>query len=623
MKALILNSGRGKRMGGLTDHAPKALTKLYNGESIFARQIRILSEFGVREFIVTTGPFAAMLEEEAQPFVESGCRFEFIHNPAFETTNYIYSMHLAREAIGQNDLLILHGDLVFDRRFTRDFLEDTRSSVVAIAEAQQQNKDFKAKVVDGRIAMVSVALDSGIYDALQPFYRLNHTMVSAWLQTIERFVERGDTSVYAEDALNVILSDVALFGFDYGSYCVSEIDDPSDLERVSRDIAAADWGDQSVYRSTGNGAFELKLGLPLAGLQRSCAEEIFSILDIKRPLVIMSSHVDGDLIKYITDALPTAVVFDGYSSNPSLEEAANAVRAFERGSCDSILSIGGGSAIDVAKVVKAEITQGCGATFHGNCVLPFHVAVPTTAGTGSESTHFAVVYENGVKRSIADAKLLPDCVLLVPKLLDSLSDFQKKCTLLDALCQSIESIWSKGSMPISRSYAVESIDLILEEYEAYLAGNRLAQERMMYAANLSGKAINITKTTAAHAMSYGLTSLFGFPHGLAVALCLSGVWEYTLRETWLLDGAARERVEKNLALAARALTGKRDASPQMGIEAYQAILKTLFPSLPLVDADEQDIERLVSMVNAERLKNHPVVLTSNTVSLIYENLLLA
>ena len=115
MRAVIFNSGTGSRMGGLTQLQPKCMTALYNGETIFARQVRILSACGVREFVVTTGPFAQQIEAAATACrrCSPGIDFIFVPNPLYQTTNYIVSMYLARDYLDTN-LLLLHGDLVFD-----------------------------------------------------------------------------------------------------------------------------------------------------------------------------------------------------------------------------------------------------------------------------------------------------------------------------------------------------------------------------------------------------------------------------------------------------------------------------------------------------------------------------
>ncbi len=113
MKALIFNSGLGKRMGEFTRDHHKSMARIGTGETIFGRQLRLLAAAGVTDFVITTGPFAEQLRAETEAPHLSGASFTFVPNDVFDQTNYIYSMFLAREHL-DDDLLMLHGDLVFD-----------------------------------------------------------------------------------------------------------------------------------------------------------------------------------------------------------------------------------------------------------------------------------------------------------------------------------------------------------------------------------------------------------------------------------------------------------------------------------------------------------------------------
>ena len=120
MKAIIFNSGLGRRMAGLTEKNPKCMVKLYNGETIFERQIRILNECGINEFIVTTGPFKEQLYEVAAKF--ENVKFQFVANDDYMNTNYIVSMNNANENL-DDDVLLLHGDLVFNKNLVIKLLK--------------------------------------------------------------------------------------------------------------------------------------------------------------------------------------------------------------------------------------------------------------------------------------------------------------------------------------------------------------------------------------------------------------------------------------------------------------------------------------------------------------------
>jgi len=113
MKALILNSGKGSRMGDLTKTHPKCMTEIASMETIISRQLRQVAEQGISEVIITTGPF----EEKLIHYVESlglPLSYTFVRNPNYENTNYIYSMYLARKYLEDTDILLMHGDLVVE-----------------------------------------------------------------------------------------------------------------------------------------------------------------------------------------------------------------------------------------------------------------------------------------------------------------------------------------------------------------------------------------------------------------------------------------------------------------------------------------------------------------------------
>jgi len=156
------------------------------------------------------------------------------------------------------------------------------------------------------------------------------------------------------------------------------------------------------------------------------------------------------------------------------------------------------------------------------------IAVPTTAGTGSEATHFAVVYLNGVKYSLAHEEMLPDYCILDPQFTMQLPKYITACTAMDAFSQAVESFWSVNSTEESKNYSKKAIRLFLDSIDNVISRNPKKEERenMLIASNYAGKAINITKTTAPHALSYKITSSFKVPHGHAVALTLPNMSLY-------------------------------------------------------------------------------------------------
>lgn len=313
--------------------------------------------------------------------------------------------------------------------------------------------------------------------------------------------------------------------------------------------------------------------------------------------------------------------FRGFSPNPEYGDILEGVRAFRDSGCDCILAIGGGSAIDVAKCIKMFSGLRDDADYLKQDIeengIPL-LAVPTTAGTGSEATCFAVIYVNGNKYSVEHASALPGYVLLHPDNLATLPDYQKKATMCDALSHAVESFWSVRSTGESRKLSANALEMALEHMEGYLENSYGGRSGMLLASNLAGQAINAAKTTAAHAMSYRLAAMLNIPHGHAVMLCLPEVWEHMLGN---MDGFAdaheRRRMEERLRMLAGHL--KQD-----GPEEAVRFLKGLRSRLGLEfegNARTEQMEILTASVNAERLGNFPLPLAAGDIYGIYRKIL--
>ena len=236
MKALIFNSGLGSRMGELTKDNPKSMVKLTYGECIFERQIRLLKENGIKDIIVTTGPYEEQLIGISEKEEYQDLNFKFINNPKYQETNYIYSMYLAKDSL-DDDFLILHGDLVFSSNLIKDVLNDERINLITINKNKPlPPKDFKGRIINNNLREVSVNIfDDNCY-ALQPVYKLSKEYVAKWLEKIEEFINNGEVKVYADNALNTILENLQIEIFDYDNYYVDEIDNIDDYNRVCKEI---------------------------------------------------------------------------------------------------------------------------------------------------------------------------------------------------------------------------------------------------------------------------------------------------------------------------------------------------------------------------------------------------
>lgn len=349
-------------------------------------------------------------------------------------------------------------------------------------------------------------------------------------------------------------------------------------------------------------------------------EKLFLVVDTSYPFLN---------IKDAIEALPVKkkVMFSDFTPNPLYEQVCNGIELLKTSNCDTILAVGGGSAIDVAKCIKLAVLAE-----EGNAVIipplvsarvecdgskiPF-IAIPTTAGTGSESTHNAVMYYEGAKQTVTNDGVLPDYALLEPSVLKTLPLYQKKCTMMDALCQGIESWWSVNSTEESYEYSRKTVEIIMANWRKYIFDNDdEAAAQIMLAANYGGRAINITQTTAAHAFSYKITSLYKLPHGHAVAVGLPVIWEYMLNNMEkCIDVRGQEYLAGIFNLIAKAMGCE---SPEQAITVFRTMMKDMEMLNPYSNNRTKDIGILSNSVNPVRLKNNPIELDKMTIRGLYD-----
>lgn len=342
-------------------------------------------------------------------------------------------------------------------------------------------------------------------------------------------------------------------------------------------------------------------------------KEVKNILDtVKNVLIVCDSFLVGSsFINDLGNMFKNHFVFSNFKPNPLYEDVVEGIKIFRENNCEAIIAVGGGSAIDTAKCIKLFSNLSDDELYFkqeykdNDIVL---IAIPTTCGTGSEATRFAVIYYNNEKQSIDSKNIIPNYVVLEASLILSLPDYQKKATMLDALSQAIESYWSVNSNDESKEYSRIAIPLIINNYRNYLENDVDAIKNMQKAAYYSGKAINISQTTAAHAMSYKLTSLYNIPHGHAVAMCLIPLWEYMLGDGIEIIDARGKDYYLNTMKEISELVGD-------GLNTYINIYNSLNINRKINNSS--DIELLVNSVNPIRLKNHPVNLNKKTIKDLY------
>jgi alcohol dehydrogenase class IV len=258
-------------------------------------------------------------------------------------------------------------------------------------------------------------------------------------------------------------------------------------------------------------------------------------------------------------------------------------QAYKSSNAQVVLAIGGGSVIDLAKMIVWECVQ-------QSIPVPLLAAVPTTTGSGSEATQFAVVYESNKKKSISHPALLPAIVSLDPTLIYSLSPHQSAISGMDALAQAVESYWSKAATLVSKQFSATVISLWNNHFISSLGNNKEAKTAMQMAAYNAGKAINITRTTGPHALSYYLTAEYNIPHGQAVALFLPLFFLYNQPSADLSN-----------------LLGAN--SNNEAAELIQNRMKESGLAISLAELDidkEKIVDNLLGEVNEERFDNNPM-----------------
>ena len=230
MKALILNSGLGSRMGILTSEHPKCMTEISSHQTILSRQLKQIIDVGIEEVVITTGYYDSILVNYSNS-LDLPLRFTFVKNPIYDKTNYIYSIYCAREYL-DDDIILMHGDLVFENDVFDRVIASSVSCMTVSSTQALPEKDFKAIVQDGMITKVGVDFFNEAV-AAQPLYKLNKKDWMMWLNKIIEFCETGKTEVYAEDALNELNGAANIHALDVRNLLCSEIDNPEDFAVIS------------------------------------------------------------------------------------------------------------------------------------------------------------------------------------------------------------------------------------------------------------------------------------------------------------------------------------------------------------------------------------------------------
>lgn len=360
----------------------------------------------------------------------------------------------------------------------------------------------------------------------------------------------------------------------------------------------------------------------------SVLDSWFSENHVKCAMLVCGKSITRQKINSYLEEVPSRlgvkiVRFMDFQPNPLYESVVEGVKQFRTECCDAIIAIGGGSAMDVAKCIKLYSNlpgDGANGAWLKESIIPNEtpfLAMPTTSGTGSEATRYAVIYFGGAKQSVTNESFIPGTVLMDASVLKTLPEYQKKATMMDALCHAIESFWSANSTEESREYSREAIQSIMRHMDGYLANTDEGNAGMLVAANTAGKAINITQTTAGHAMCYKITSLFGCAHGHAAALCNRVLYPWMVENADKCTDPRGEQYLKYTLDEIGQATGCADA--KVGAEKLNDIFVSLDLEIPT--ATLKQFELLKTSVNPVRLKNHPIALDVDTIDALYHKIL--
>lgn len=350
--------------------------------------------------------------------------------------------------------------------------------------------------------------------------------------------------------------------------------------------------------------------------------EVLDKYQIQRAFLVTGGHLvkDGTVtrIEEITQGR-IVDVFSDISPNPDVVEVDQCAAQIRKQKVDGVIAIGGGSVLDLAKAAAAVAgTTDSIRAYHGTgkildkISIPL-IAIPTTAGTGSEVTSVSVLTDRsaGKKMPVASDALYPKYALVDPELTKSMPKSVTAQTGIDALSHAIEAYWSKGHQPITDALAIAAAKQIFENLLlAYKEpDNETARENMCEASLLAGLAFNIAKTTGSHACSFPLTNIYDIPHGEACALTLDYFLRINARQEQdgrLKDLAKVLGYEDGEQLADAILDLKKQLHLRIGLAEFQLT--------------REQIEELVQKSHHPNLLNNPVKITDSILWGMYEEL---
>jgi len=370
-----------------------------------------------------------------------------------------------------------------------------------------------------------------------------------------------------------------------------------------------------------------RLRFQSGGLQ-VLGEEVKSLGGKKILLVadpgVKSSGILERAIQSLEKEKISCTVFDEVEPNPSIQTVDKGYRRFKEAGCDFLVGLGGGSPMDTAKAIGVQVTNpGPLLTYEGIDKVvnpsPTLVAVPTTAGTGSEVTAASVVTDRArkYKTFLRSPYLVPKLALLDAQLLLTLPPPVLASTGMDAFTHAYESFVSVNTNPVSRALAMDAIRLIDQNLRRFFANpdNLAAAEAMMIASTMAGLAFSSGRTGIVHGMAHPLGGHYNVPHGVANAILLPHCMEFTRMgapEDFRQIAQALEEDVRGLSL--------EEASTRAAESVRRLLLDIGIPkNLGEVGAGKEGIEAMAQEAIQSKLQlNTPRRITLEDVKLLYE-----
>ena len=496
-----------------------------NGETIVGRQLRLLAGRGVREVAVIAGADADRLRAEVDRPEFGGLQVRYLPAASLDEV----AAWLGEVAAGEG-LLLLADDLVFTPDLVDLLLDDpaprlalagdetdgglrlTSQPAVAAGPAGQDGvTGLKVLARDGIVRMVDPGLTAGASRMFWPVLKLDRAAIEIWWTQVAELADEADAALIG---LNRVAGELAIGLRPVSGRFVARVDETAAGDALSERVRRADLRTQPVISEPRG---YVRLGAELA------EREIARVL-----LIADRSYEQREIARYLEELDLEVVRFSEFSAVPTWQEILTALRVFQANRCQAVLSVGDAAAISVGKLVTLHSSAAPSPELIDQtpAVTPASpLTFPAAGSYGTRSPADALIEVDGEVRRLRHDRLLPDLVFLDSTLWAEDAERQRHAAALAALSQSVSSVWAAAATDESRRYALEALNLLLDLLFGFVKGDDpRAQQAMMTAANLAGRATTLTGGSLTGALGHGLAAGLTVDPGEAAAFALPAVW---------------------------------------------------------------------------------------------------